>query len=317
MLQRAQGMDRLEGLRYVGQARRILEGHADDEWERQRAACEDAWRKREEDEDNWLARHLEDPAPFEEPPDDEYFLEKYPAQDDAMDFLDDEPTPHNAEEDQLPPLWSLSLGHDAEADPARPSALGHGGGSQSRDTRREDTAGIPELVDWDITRALLQGAKTGGVAPRLREPLTDEDRDLLEMVLTGAVPTERRLHAAGLPTRAGATRASCKCPYCDAQVDEDAEHLYWWCRAWERTRAPYIAAIESVIQRTAGNRRIRHNTEWHKATRTTMIFPEDPELAEMVRFLEKQQGERRTRNREDWEGEVRVDELVEDGKLAV
>ncbi len=110
---------------------------------------------------------------------------------------------------------------------------------------------------------------------------------------------------------------SYKCPYCDAQVDEDAEHIFWWCTAWARTRGPYLTAIEGIIHRTAGIRRIKHYGEWPKITRTTMLFPEDPELAEMVKFLEVQQGERRIRHRHDWEDQERCDELYEDGRLAV
>ncbi len=258
------------------------------------------------------------PDPFTEPPDDEYFLHRCPEGpegEDAMQYLDDE-DPDLPEEDLEPPLWSLSLGHDAGGEPARPSVTGHGGG-HPRDQRREDTMGIPHHVDWEITRALLQGAKTGGIAPRLRETLTEEDRDLLEIVLTGAVPTERRMHAAGLPTKTGDARVSCKCPYCDADVEEDAEHIYWWCAAWSRTRAPYLTAIEGIIHRTAGLRKTKHYKEWPKVTRTIMLFLEDPELAEHVKFLEVQQGERRSRNRQDWEEQERRDELYEDGRLAV
>ncbi len=197
--------------------------------------------------------------------------------------------------------------------------FGHGGGAECtrRDTRRDDTAGLLERVDWDITRALLQGAKVGGVAPKLMEELSEEDRGLLEMVLTGAIPTERRLAAAQLPSKSGVQRTSKKCPHCDADCEEDSEHIIWKCRAWAAARAPYMLAIEAAIHRSAGVREIKPIAQWHRATRSLLIFPEDPELTDRVRAVAAQDVEMRVRLRDDWEHEPRVDELWEDGKLVI
>ncbi len=243
-----------------------------------------------------------------------------PPEDDPLLYLDDEISVDEDQDLGAVPSWALSVGHDAEvsARAARPSAFGHGGGpSEPRDKRREDTTGIPDLVDWEATRARIRGATIGGVAPRLTQDLTEEERDLLEMVLTGAVPTERRLNAADLPRGDGSGRRTALCPYCGCGKEEDAEHIYWWCTEWEQDRRPYLQAIESVIHRSAGKRRIRHYTEWAKATRTTMVFPEDPELISRMQHLEVQNVEVRERRREDWENEPRVDEMYEEGRLAV
>ncbi len=195
----------------------------------------------------------------------------------------------------------------------------HGGEAPrtGRDTSREDTAGLPEYVDWEITRALLQGAKTGGIAPRLREELTEEDRSLLETILTGAIATERRLAAANLLKKSGASRNTRNCPHCDARCEEDSEHIIWKCAAWRGVRAPYLQAIETAIHRTAGTRAIKPVAQWHRATRSLLIFPEDPELTDKIREVAMQVEELRVRNREDWEGETRLDEMWEEGKMAV
>ena len=142
----------------------------------------------------------------------------------------------------------------------------------------------------------------------LREPLTEEKRDMLDIVLTGAVPAERRLHAAGPPKKDGAARESRRCPYCDDELDEDDEHRYWWWKAWKRKRATFLRAIECAVHRSLGLRKIRHNTDWHKATRTVMVFPDGPGLATRAQQLEAKTEELRRRGRADWEGQPRIDD---------
>ncbi len=163
----------------------------------------------------------EHPAPFEGPPEEEYMQHRFPEEDEPLGYDDDACGEAEAEaEDDLAVdaarLCPLAIGHGAgenllggtsEPD-LRSSLVGHDGGPESGRTKarqlREDTTGLPEYVDWEVTRALLHGAKVGGVAPGLMDDLTHDDRNLLEMILTGAIPTERRLAAANLPRKGGA-----------------------------------------------------------------------------------------------------------------
>ncbi len=139
----------------------------------------------------------------------------------------------------------------------------------------------------------------------------------MEMILTGARSTEKRLAAANLPRKSGVGRNTRVCPHCDAQCEEDSEHIIWKCAAWRSVREPYVQAIEAAIHRSAGTRAIKPVAQWHQATRGLLLFPEDPELTDKMHEAAMQVDELRVRNREDWENEERLDEKWEDGKMAV
>ncbi|KAJ9457450.1 hypothetical protein DIPPA_30216 [Diplonema papillatum] len=87
-------------------------------------------------------------------------------------------------------------------------------------TRRgNDFGGVQGGVDFAATRHVLEMRNS---------PLTAYQAGLLRSVIAGATPVTGRT---GL-------NAS-ECPYCDTQVPETVEHLFWECPAWETIRSKY------------------------------------------------------------------------------
>ena len=85
----------------------------------------------------------------------------------------------------------------------------------------------------------------GGMDARIHRGLTlahtaecDNElvRALLRGVPAGVLRTAVRVHARGL-------RPTNTCPHCTAGVPGDEEHLLWWCSAWTKDRAPFIADV--------------------------------------------------------------------------
>eukprot|EP00660_Eupelagonema_oceanica_P019435 gene19435-biopygen13324 len=93
---------------------------------------------------------------------------------------------------------------------------------RAAETRRrqfhDDFAGIGEGIDRAATMS-LHGWKR----------LTGLERGYLRVIIAGGVYSQRRLHEMQLVP-------SPNCPHCDMNVEENAQHMWWECPAWQRVR---------------------------------------------------------------------------------
>ena len=105
------------------------------------------------------------------------------------------------------------------------------------------------------------------------EPLTREQTDMLGIVLTGGLGTMDRMAGAGLKDQWGRLRAR-TCPFCNKDVVEDAEHVYWECEAWEKCRSKPLRILARLCGGTL-MRPLGHFSRWPKWVRSTGLVPSD------------------------------------------
>ncbi len=128
MLELARQPPRVEGLRYAGQAKWLMAGYADDEWNAALRRCELTW----DDREHAIDREFLGDGPlaaFDEPPDEEYDQLHLPWEDDPLRFDDEDDWCGGGGEGDLDeprvfpsPLRSSALGHGVEG----------GGGARGR-----------------------------------------------------------------------------------------------------------------------------------------------------------------------------------------
>ncbi len=332
-MQRAKTMRREEGMPYARQACRMMEeDQAEREWSDMYNECERAWKTREE-----MVKAFDDPEPALGEEEDQVIGLAYETRSSAtgqdasggarppsagrgahaeeIDNMQLEETPtqeeydllkYEAEENAKQDLECVQCGMDQE--------WLH---EYDQKKLRADTTGLPTRCDWQLTRALIRGAKDGRPRGEEAAELTEDEQDLLEMILTGAIPTFQRLAAAGLRDKGGRP-LSRTCPFCPDQREEDAEHILWQCRAWAKVRERYLDEIEKERKRSLGGRHISHPARWPTAMRRLGIVPQDPELTRKEgELLAEEDGNPRRREAQGEEDDGRVDELWRDGYMQV
>ena len=89
------------------------------------------------------------------------------------------------------------------------------------EAERTSMAGVAEGIDRAATNALWRDLTTTGY-----------EAGTVRGVVAGATMTQVRLHEARLA-------GSPLCQHCDTQEEEDAEHLWWRCPAWDELRVRF------------------------------------------------------------------------------
>ena len=92
---------------------------------------------------------------------------------------------------------------------------------------------------------------------------TELDKSLLRSVLTGAIWTADRAFRRGL-------RPDGRCPFCDKGVQEDENHLFWWCEAWSTIRNPSLPSIMLMARAL----KLGALSEWPPCLRICGLMPE-------------------------------------------
>ena len=76
--------------------------------------------------------------------------------------------------------------------------------------------------------------------------LTKEEVEMLGIILTGGLVSMDRMASAELYDIFGEGQTK-KCPFCQQQVEEDAEHMFWACPEWAGVMAAFIEQIQLII----------------------------------------------------------------------
>ena len=140
--------------------------------------------------------------------------------------------------------------------------------------KRKDLEGFNGDLDWELSTELYR--RNNGTeeddeqeGEEAGEHITREQTDMLGIILTGGLATTERLAAAELKDIWGRCRGR-RCPFCDMEVVEDAEHVYWECPAWGDQRKTYLAHLTRLSGPVRPNltRPLEHYSRWPKWVRS-------------------------------------------------